>query len=85
MNVFYGVHGVRRGSGWEEEGEGEKGKEGGVLPYCPSRRRQLEKIINARCHYFLVLRGPPGSRDFVLYVFMQVSVIFGRAGPPGFF
>ena len=49
-------------SGWEEEGEGEKEKEGGVLPYCPSRRRQLEKIINARCHYFLVLRGPPGSR-----------------------
>ena len=34
MDVFYGVHGVRRGkgrgeSGWEEEGEGEKEKEGG--------------------------------------------------------
>ena len=39
-----------------------EGKEGGALPYYPSRRRQLEKIINARCHYFLVLRGPPGSR-----------------------
>ena len=79
-------------SGWEEEGEGGEG-EGGrgrreeYYHTAHSRRRQLEKIMNARCHYFLVLRGPPlvQARDFAFYVFVQVSVIFGRAQPPGFF
>ena len=53
MDVFMGVHGVRRGKGEGERVGGKRkergrrrrreGKEGGVLPYCPSRRRQLEK------------------------------------------
>ena len=64
----------------EKEG-GEGGRSTTILSKSPKAAR---KIINARCHYFqfcVVLQ----ALDFALYVFMQVSVIFGRALPPGFF